>query len=88
MTPQDIERIARDTGEIAFSDGKYILHKGDAIMSPDALAAYTAQVLEEVARELFKRACRDGAADRSVHGQDDAEHIRTIAASLGGKDGG
>jgi hypothetical protein len=81
MTPQDIERIARDTGEIAFADGKYTLQKGDVIMSPDALAAYTARVLEEVAKAF------DTQPHVEMFRPNVADEIRTIAASLGGKDG-
>lgn len=86
MTPQDIERIAREAGEIAFADGKYTLQKGDVIMSPDALAAYTARVFEEAA-ELCQSKHANGNHKYDTR-EECASAILDIAASLGGKDGG
>lgn len=68
MNKLDVERLARDVGEIAFANGKYTLQKGDVIMSPDGLQRFAALVLDEAANHMSE--------------WPSAQEIRTIAEGL------
>lgn len=77
MAEIDITKLLAEAGikQVPGVDDCYVL-------SLDKLEALAALVLEDMAKQLFERACRDGAADRPAHGRDDAEYVRTIAEGL------